>query len=323
VPAANITAYLSIPGKRIQLYGAVSDQKGKLLFNTKDVYGQQEVVVQTNYTKDSTFQIALESPFSTLFSTKAFSRLLLNPYDKAILADKSVGMQVQRIYAEDKTNMFINPQVDSTAFYHKPDKTYQLDDFTRFPTIEEVIREYVPEASVRRKQGKLHFQTVDRSNETFFTVDPLVLLDGLPVFDTDKLFAFDPLKIQKLDIVARRYFWGPLIVEGILSFTTYKHNMSGFQLDPNALIVEYEGLQRQREFYSPVYENETQQKSRLPDFRHVLYWSPVINTDAKGSKQVSFYSSDQTGKYIGIIQAITPEGTSACQIFTFEVTSDL
>ncbi|MDO1449315.1 hypothetical protein Q0590_23775 [Rhodocytophaga aerolata] len=316
---ASATTYLSIPGKRIQLYGAISDQNGKLVFNTKDLYGENKLVLQTQSQQDSILHITIDSPFSSQFSTRAFPEFLPSPLHLGLLADQSVAMQVQHIFAANKGNEFSYPPVDSTPFYHTPEKTYRLDDFTRFPTMEEVIREYVQEAGVRKRQGKLHFQVVDRSNETFFTKDPLVLLDGLPVINTDKFFAMDPRKIEKLEVIPRRYFWGPLIAEGILSFTTYTHNLSGYELDPHALIVDYDGLQQKREFYQPAYEHESQQKSRLPDLRNVLVWSPECNTGASGKKQLSFYTSDQTGKFIGVIQGITRNGEVASHTFTFEV----
>jgi hypothetical protein len=319
LPAGNITAYLSVPGRRIQLYGATSDRKGKLRFYTKDLFGLHEMVIQTNTQKDSLYRIDIESPFSNKFSNRLFPPFIIAATRSGLLADQSVSMQVQNIFSPEQRNRFRPAGMDTTVFYHSPDKTYLLDDFTRFPTIEEVIREYMPEVAVRKRNGKRSILVTDLANERMFEQEPLILLDGLPVFNTEKFLAFDPLKIQKLEVVARRYFWGPLIAEGILNFSTYTHNLSGFELDPQSVIMEYEGLQLQREFYSPVYENENQRNSRLPDLRNVLLWSPEVRTDATGKKQLSFYTSDQAGIYIGIIQGISPTGEAASQTFGFEV----
>jgi hypothetical protein len=147
--------------------------------------------------------------------------------------------------------------------------------------------------------------------------DPLVLLDGIPVFNIDKIFAIDPLKVQKLDVVNQRYIYGPAQTEGIFSFTSYKGDMAGVDLDPHAVVIDYEGLQFQREFYSPVYDTETKAASRIPDFRNLLFWSPSIYK--QGKEAVSFYTSDQKGKYIGVIQGITANGEVGSQYFSFEV----
>ncbi|QHT65543.1 hypothetical protein GXP67_02105 [Rhodocytophaga rosea] len=319
LPAGNITAYLSVPGKRLQVYGASSDRHGKLRFYTKDMLGPQELVIQTNTQKDSLYRIEIESPFSSKFSNHPFPPFAIASTMSGLLADQSVSMQVQNIFSPEQRNRFRPVRMDTTVFYNTPDRTYRLDDFTRFPTIEEVVREYMPEVAIRKRNGKRAILVSDLANQMIFEQEPLILLDGLPVFNTEKFLAYDPLKIQKLEVVARRYFWGPLIVEGILNFSTYTHNLSGFELDPQSVIMEYEGLQLQREFYAPVYENETQHNSRLPDLRNVLFWSPEIHTDASGKKQLSFYTSDQPGKYIGVIQGISPTGEAASQTFTFEV----
>ena len=43
--------------------------------------------------------------------------------------------------------------IDTLAFYYEPYKTYLLDNYTRFTTMEEVLREYVVEVNVG-KEGK-------------------------------------------------------------------------------------------------------------------------------------------------------------------------
>lgn len=323
LPAGNIETYLSVPGKRKQFCGSTTDKNGRILFHTKDFFGPQEMVLQTNTTKDSLYRIDIASPFSDTLSGSRFPVFPYSPVLLAPLLDMSVGMQVQNIYDADKRNQFLTPVIDSTVFYHTPDKTYLLDDFTRFPTVEEVIREYVPEVAVRRRNGKRIFLASDLANLMMFESEPLVLLDGVPVFNAEKIFAYDPLKIRKLEVLSRRYFWGPMIFEGILSFTTYTNDLTGFQLDPSALIVAYEGLQLQRKFYSPVYETNSQITSRLPDLRNVLFWSPDVVTDSTGKKQISFYSSDQAGTYMGILQGITKDGQAGKQIFTFVVTGSM
>ena len=95
--------------------------------------------------------------------------------------------------------------------------------------------------------------------------------------------------------------------------------MGGFELDPKAVVLDYEGMQLQREFYSPVYQTADQQKSRLPDFRNVLYWAPDVNTDASGKAMVSFYTSDKTGKYITVMQGLTADGLAGSYSLRFDV----
>jgi uncharacterized protein YfaS (alpha-2-macroglobulin family) len=96
--------------------------------------------------------------------------------------------------------------------------------------------------------------------------------------------------------------------------------MQDLKLDSKAVILDYEGLQLQREFYSPVYKTEQQAASRLPDFRNLLYWSPAVQTDSTGQATVEFYTSDIKGKYVAVIQGMDDAGYAGSYYFTFDVT---
>ncbi|HEY5325523.1 MAG TPA: hypothetical protein VIJ27_00855, partial [Mucilaginibacter sp.] len=58
-------------------------------------------------------------------------------------------------------------------------------------------------------------------------------------------------------------------------------------------------------------------KSRLPDFRNLLFWAPKVNPNTKNA--VSFYTSDREGEYIGIVQGVTANGEAGSHYFTFTV----
>ncbi|HZY35831.1 MAG TPA: MG2 domain-containing protein [Mucilaginibacter sp.] len=312
-PAKGIIAYLGVPGKRVQLYTAQSDSLGRLSFFTKDLYGPGEVIAQTNELIDSTYRIDLLSPFSEQYSHTSYPAFQFHGYTARALQEHSLGIQALNIYTGNLLKQYFNPVTDSSAFYGTPYKSYKLDDFTRFTTMEEDLREYVSEDNIVNTRGNFHIKVLN--NHGFLDGDPLCLVDGVPVFNINKIFTIDPLKVRKLEVVPFRYYYGPAEAEGVFSFTTYKGDLGGVELDPRAIVVDYEGMQLHREFYSPVYDTEAQAASRIPDFRNVLYWSPAVNTGSP----VSFYTSDQPGKYVGVVQGLTANGDAGSQYFMFEV----
>ncbi len=319
-PAENIFAYVSAPGIKYQLGTCISNQRGQLEFDLKNFYGSNEIVVQTDYTKDSNYRLDILSPFSEKFSSAPLPAFDLSENLQEDLLSHSIGMQVQNAYLTEDLQKFEMPEsIDSTAFYGPPDRKYFLDDYTRFTTMEEVMREYVSGVSLRKHRQKFHFRVMNDPYHAFFEDDPLVLLDGVPVFDADKIINMDPLKLKKIEVMNKKYFLGPLVASGIVSYSTYKGDLEGFQLDPSALVLEYEGMQLQREFYSPVYETEKQINSRMPDFRDLLYWSPDIRTDKDGKKQLAFYTSDQPGRYMAVLQGLSAGGKAGSKTFFFDV----
>ena len=228
-------------------------------------------------------------------------------------------MQVQNLYKPELLRQYNTNGIDSSAFYNKLYRTYLLDNYTRFTTMEEVLREYIQEVNVVKPKQHFHIKVIGGKSGYFLEGDPLVLLDGVPIFNMDKVFTIDPLKIKRLDVVNQEYFWGPTASSGILSYNSYKNDRGGFEIDPRAVILDYEGMQLQREFYSPVYQTPEQQKSRLPDFRNLLYWSPDVNTGTDGKAQAVFYTSDKAGKYIGVVQGIGANGQVGSHYFIFDV----
>ena len=77
-PAKGIITYLGIPGKRVQLYPAKSDSAGDLLYNTKNFYGANEIIIQTNPLADSIYRVDVNTPFSDQFNKSNLPRYKFN-----------------------------------------------------------------------------------------------------------------------------------------------------------------------------------------------------------------------------------------------------
>ncbi|MBC7920131.1 MAG: hypothetical protein H7Z75_03490 [Ferruginibacter sp.] len=318
-PARGILAYLSAPGRYPRLYGSRSDEAGQVQFETKDLYGSRDLVLQTNAQRDSAYRVQLDSPYAEAVSSVRLPELDLARSRQNPLRLRSIQAQTQAVYFPPSADRYAAPETDSSAFYGVPDETYLLADYTRFTVMEEVMREYVPGVQVRKRKGDFYFQALNRPRRLFFEGEPLILLDGVPVFRTSAIMAFDPLKIKKLEVVTRSYVLGPLVFDGIVSYATSNGDLAGFGLDPRSLILEYEGLQRQREFYAPRYDTPGQTASRLPDFRSLLHWSPKVVTGGGGKNGLDFYASDQPGVYSVVVQGVSGSGLAGSQTFQFEV----
>ena len=97
-------------------------------------------------------------------------------------------MPVQYIFIKSDRSTF--SEMDSVAFFGTPDETYLLDDFTRFPVMEEVMREYVKGVWVRKRKNEFQFLVLDNANKSVFNENPLILLDGVPIFRVNDLQRF-------------------------------------------------------------------------------------------------------------------------------------
>ncbi|HTF20540.1 MAG TPA: hypothetical protein VK658_20850 [Chryseolinea sp.] len=320
-PEPGKVTYLSAPGTNIQVYGSVSNKKGEVQYEMKDFSGSRRIAVQTNLSRDSTSKITIVSPFSDQFTTINIKPFSLSPKLAETVATRSFRLQVQDIYYQDRGAQTRSVTIDTTAFYGKADATYYLDDYTRFPVMEEIMREYVPGVLVRKRRDGFHFINLDLVNKGVFNEDPFIMLDGLPLFDADEIMSYDPLKVKKLEVFTRRYYMGVLSLPGIVSYTTYAGDLSGFNIDPHCLVLDYEGLQLQREYYTPRYESAKQRDSRMPDQRDRLFWAPSVVTDNDGKQHLEFFTSDITGEYEVLVEGVSTKGAAGGTKSKFAVVS--
>jgi hypothetical protein len=316
---ANADCSLSIPSSPFGFYLARSDSSGNVLFETRNYFGPGEVIAQVGGSNKNKYRIDLYSPFSDDPSFSSLPAFALTNKIEDRLLEKSIAMQAQNIYRADDIRKFTVPQLkDTLPFYGNAEFRYLLDDYKRFTTMEEVLREYVTCINVVLRNGQLHMSIFDESLREVYHDNILVLLDGVPLPDYNKIFSYDPLKIKKLEVVPRRYLYGPRYFSGIASFETYDGKFNGFDLDPALIAVDYEGLQLQREFYSPRYDGNTVQ-NRIPDLRTTLYWYPQLVTDTSKKTNLQFYTSDQKGKFIVVLEGISQKGQPVFAATSFEV----
>ncbi len=316
IPLSGIATLLSYPDKTVQLYGTYADTNGYFLLDAKHFSGKKKLIICTSQ-PDSLVQIELNSPYATDFSSYRLPAINLSTKEEIPLTIRSISMQVEEAY-KLKGKDIARARTDSTTFYGKPSEQYLLDDYTRFPIMEEVIREYVKGVRLRKRDGKFIFRVNNGLVNTVFDNDPLIMLDGVPLANTDRIMSMDPLRIKQIDVMTTKYYLGRLSFNGIVSFRTYDGDLGGFQQDPKKFTIDYEGLQAQKEFFSPKYETMAKKVSRLPDARLLLYWSPTF-TISNNEKELEFFSSDQPGVYKAVIQGISQNGKPVFEQCSFTV----
>lgn len=316
-----VFAYLGSPGKIIRAYGSWSTPDGDVRFEIKDFFGPRRIIIQTRTDSADRYNIKVRDPFSPRMKSEKLPSWNVSKERKTQLLSRSIAMQVQDIfYYERFGSRTVLPRIDSSAFYGHADATYYLEDYMRFPVMEEVMREYVPEVFVRKRKDGFHFVVIDQVQGGVLSGDPMVLLDGVPILDVDDIMAVDPLRIRKLEIVKRTYYLGQAAFSGIVSYTTYDGDMGGMQLDPGSIALDYHGLQLRREFYSPEYSRHPE-NDRMPDQRYLLHWDPGIATDQEGKSQLEFFTSDVPGTYLVTVHGLDHQGYAGSKTYTFTVTT--
>ncbi len=262
------TFYLSAHGSQSVLNTAKPKPNGDLFFDLGPLKDYDYFIIQSSNWEEQ-LNFSIQSPFWDLkFKEQfAFPPFQISGNEKSILMNVILSAQLNTYFYIPAKEPF-HPIV--TGFV--ADKTYYLDDYNRFEKIETVLREYVPEVHVRKQNKKTLFKVLNNPLGTIFDENPLLIIDAMPVFDTDILSGFDPEKIQKLEILAREFYLNEDRFSGVMSFSSYENDFGGFPLPTTALYLNYPTIQVPKILQSPNY-NPHLSEPNYPDFRTALHWS--------------------------------------------------
>jgi len=196
------------------------------------------------------------------------------------------------------------PLIDA---YH----VYELDDYQRFETLGLTLKEYVGEVVLRNRRGKTEFRVRNVGGVT--KENPLVLLDGVPIFDIDALSNWDPKDIKRIEVSNRYYKLGSKEVQGIINMYSFHGDMAKFPLGDQALVLDYPRPQPLLKINFPEYSGV--KEDRRPDFRSLLYWTILEPANA----EVKFYTADHTGTFLAQLKYLDEDGQWREESVSFEV----
>ena len=186
-------------------------------------------------------------------------------------------------------------------FNERAKEIYLLDDFTRFPTMEDHIIEYVSLVELRRDNNKKEFFIRNLRNRNGNINNVLVTLNGV-VCTIDQIFNYDPLKIEKIEVYSSQFQLGKQEFTGAVNFLTYKDNLIPNGLFSNSAIIDHMPVENDNFVYEKAASD-----GKTPDMRVQLAWEPSLNIDQKGAS-LTYETSDVSGKYEIILSGITGDG---------------
>jgi hypothetical protein len=301
--------FLSAHGKQSNLFSAHPNVEGEVFFDLGAFKGYDYFIAQSSqFEKQLNF--SLKEPFLPLkFKTGfVFPNLVLQEKDRPFISDLILSSKVAPYFYADTTTYF-SPIVTGIIADH----TYYLDDFTRFENVATTLKEYVSEVMVRGQSRKTLFKVINAPKNTVFDENPLILIDDMPVFDTDALGAFDPIKFKKLAVVTREFSFNKDKFSGAISFASFGNDFGGYELPANALYLNYPEIQRSKSLLSQ-HLNHRIGEANIPDFRNALFWNPAYKED-----KLHFYTSKISGAYSVTISALDHNGKLVFYTDSFNV----
>ena len=221
------------------------------VFYTYGIHGKLPLVLSAISSTGVSLPIEMTSPFAALLP-KRLPHLVFH-YKRSEVEARSIDMQRhQMAIAPAKRGPQLGVQTDdtaeegelldydATAFGTQPYLSYDLDEYRQFLSIREVLLEYVKCISSKNLNGIPHliFQSKQFSDDGSWPT--LVLIDGMPVYDIERLQDYDARRIHYINIYGGQYTFGNGVYNGILSFVTRSGRLTNYPTEPNMQYLVYD-----------------------------------------------------------------------------------
>lgn len=304
-PLANLNVYLSAIGESPQLHISQTKKNGAFIFSLGYISGSNELYLGVDPKDHKNIQITINNNYSTEFGQLHINPISIDTTYKTLLEEMLVNYQTQLVFSShQEENSVITEK--ALKVFSNPEVSIRLADYIDLPNLQAIFYELVPTVKVREQDGKRLIRVFDPKTEIIFP-NHLLLLDHVPVFDCDAALGLPPFRIDNIEVVNSTYYLGDNTFRNVVMLNSKAHDFAGYNFPEGSVFIDYQTLSPVKEFISPVYENQQDKNSRIPDFRTLLYWNSHIEISATDTV-IPFYTSDNSGVYDIFVRGFTKNG---------------
>lgn len=295
------TVFFSVPGRPSDFYSAQIADDGTADFYTRNVYGDTDAVLELGNGYGSS-HLEIISPFAGVHASGLEKLPLCEGLRNRILS-RSLAMQVRQASRAD--TLYARLDTPHDLLFGADSVVYILDDYTRFPLMEELFIEFISEIRTRRT-GKQRTVTVNVADTFKPAADAqfpaLVLLDGVPVPEHESIYEYDPLLVERVVIYPHSANIGFRTYSGIVNFVTYKHDLPSYHFGDNTRVVDFQG----ESFPVVAYMPDT--VSGVADLRQTVFWHPLVELAPGESRVLDYILPSYEGRFEAVVEGFDADG---------------
>ncbi len=320
-PAKAKTVVISLPGPDFQLKYAITDQDGNFFTYLNKEYEASAAIVQV-LDAMQTYDIAIKKASPLTYEALKFGKFRLTSEMEKMIVSRSVENQIENAFFMVKPDTILSVR-DNDPFIGGNPEIYELDDYTRFPTLRETLVEVVDNVWVKKINGEDTMwvrQYFEPTNEAYINLTPLVFIDGVLIPDHQAILEFNAFEIKTIKTVRDQFVIGGNEYLGMVAIETIKGNYyDEWQATKNGIKQElFKPLLKKNYFSQSYSDTDRTTKERIPDLRRQLLWVPNYILD--GSEQpITFFTSDIPGDYEIVLEGFTSYGKPISITRSFEV----
>lgn len=253
-----------------------SDRNGSFNFIVTSEQRNSKILLSSN--SKSKFEIV--SPFFENHDNLKIESLSLSPNLKDWILKRAQQIQIEDNYFDSKYQ--VQETFTKGAFASFTGASYVLDEYKRFPAIEDPIVEYIPEASLKIQNKKKRLAC---SGFLFPGVSDstLVLLNGLPV-TSQTIFSQNASYIERITVYPGYLAINDDEFKGIVHFESFDR-FAAKVFNGETYLIDYT---------VPQYESVNSGNESYPDFGDQLLWKKLSEMSFDNN---SFNTTLNDGKY--------------------------
>lgn len=285
---SNVAALIAVPGARTDCYSAVPSADRTVTFDTENIFGTGDLVCLLEGLEPNwDCHLELLSPFLAP-KAEGLPKLKLCRSMENDLLRRASAMMDERAFDTLATTL---PMRREHFMLTHECVSYNLDDYTRFPTMEEVFVEITPLVKLRRPGGKTKIYALAGPvvpSATSHWSEALVMIDGVPVTDQKLIETYDPAIVKTVEVYPYRYNMGYRIFDAVVNLVTFKGNMPGVMFDDNVRIYDFQACA-----WPEVHEG-----SETP------YWNPLVTLEPGGKMELPVSRLQPGAEYTVIVEGL-------------------
>ena len=297
------TIYVSVLGGDRDFFCNYSDSAGRFYFSFPGYAGERDLFVSAYHSEIDDLELLIDRDFSQDALQLPSYPVRLNDTLTELITEMSVNAQVSQQYYPKQVLIQETQAPEELLFYGKPTSSIKFDDFVNLPTLEEYFVEVVPQVAVRRSGGVRRL-VLQGKHPDLSIYPPLLMIDGVAIFDIEAVLAVSPRLIDRVEIVNAPYIRGNVSFGGIISLISKNNDLGYIDLPSSGLLVNY----RMLDLSASDTIQYGIQDPRLPDVRNTLYWNPGLELNSTTGKRISFRTADLKGEYEILIRGIDSTG---------------
>ncbi len=307
----NHNIYISFPGDSSEIFITKTDKDGRFNFFLP-VNGERESFIKTRDSIKEGF-LLIEEPFYP-------EHIIIDDFPESF--DSTMIVSFDKWYKDWRIENYFKPDRNAEnkgrkrKFYDEADFYLSMEDYIDFPNMAEVFFEIVKPAMIFDQNKEPYLKIISRYTNRTIGDNPLYVIDGIPFTEPRYVMEMNPERVRDIAVIARKYFIGPQVFDGIVIINTNANNLS--DLKPGMVFLRQDIVfpEAGTEFIimpQPEIDN-------VPFDPFVACWISSAHCKKDGKMSFSFITPDENGQYEIHVEAFDPESrTFGSNTFDFQV----